>query len=1092
MKPLPPSHSERGAALILTLLFLTLIAIIAVGFSDSARVERTASRSHFERLRATSIAQQGIERTIATLQRETIDPADPTATTPEAQAKTRRNWISQPGALIVANDPPYPSGVDNKQLRRLVELSSGEPLDVKPGDKSVDPILLPPNLNVQTLVEQNPPIHLITDRIDSTDGLTARMHLRWIYVRENGALYLKNPSDPRSAPIEKPNPATDPSLKTNPIVGRFAYWADDESSKINYNLAWKRDTKATTTANTNDSQEAHPSRINLMALTLKDGTNFAESLADRVNQFRKGTPGRYFNSFADARALAPQFPDAADRKRFEEMLEFNRFELTHYNNDPDTTFFGEDRILLTTNRKLVPPLLDKDGKQMYANGKPLYARKFLDILRDDVRDPLTGVAMDPDPGVLEHIAGGQPDYSRPGFPVVANKFDPVVRTVMNYITTKEWPLSPGVSFKEKYKYANEGELGQIAVNIIDYVRARESNPAAVQRQWPGLPAPAAIAPLRFAVGPDGKFTLHPSHTYGAANSYQGICRGPYITEMAVYVENKPVDRPLGYPPASPPPAGWPKTANGQNMLLYPAWFSSEIYLPANYGFVDKAGKPIGIDLVPDLSPKPKPGPPSEAARVSTDPGPGAGSFGWFASWTETRDPKQSKYYYYSKEGKGQMVLMETHNKVTKDTGDTNAVRVFKEDVAGGQGPNFTVLEPGRYVVVTKVFYRDDAWKDDRSLDIRGVLYRGTSGNDGLMLGTLNRWPRVNIGTQTGNIPYPISDPATTAMGGHISIETDDPRCNVHPKDWQLNLSKRNTLGAPNSRSSVWPTPKAPLNVQPQQDTDRNGKVSDYSLYMPPPRDPNSKDPKNGRLTSIAELGYIHTGNDAKVGSTPWRTIRLQPNNYKDSKTLPDWAFMDLFAVPSKDLTGKDSLGPQPIYTPHGTSVAGRVNVNSHVEPFPRMARDRGLVALLNGTRRLATPDDAKTVAQRIYDRKLASAGGNQGKIYGYPWKTSVGINDSNAFDTPGEICEIEGVADGGEESEDLVREIASLVTARGNVFGVYTIGQALKQTPDGKLIVNAEQRQHAIVERYLDTRGTPDPLDDETRIRTVYFRNLLP
>lgn len=609
------------------------------------------------------------------------------------------------------------------------------------------------------------------------------------------------------------------------------------------------------------------------------------------------------------------------------------------------------------------------------------------------------------------------------------------------------------------------------MNIIDYVRAKESSQP-------------VIAPLRFAVGPanavgdnQNKFTLHPSYTYGAANSYQGVCRAPYITEMGVYVERDAVL------PPTPTPSGWPNGADGKPMKLYRAWFKSEIFLPENYGFHVSYPKleNQGIDLVPDLSVKPETG------------DPGVGSHGWFVTWTETRDQDVASYWSHSPNGQMQFTrdVRDPDRKKWKSHA-TNAVRVFQSDISGGEGPNSTVIKAGRRVVVTKLFYRDKSWTDRSNLTIRGVLFRGTSGSDGLLLAELNRWPRVNIGTQQGAIAYKISDPAKITIGDMVSIETDDPRCNVHASDWAPNVNGKNTLGQINSRSTFGKTPtKSPIG-SPQQDTDDKGLISMHSLYMPPPKGVGLNDAThhNGRLTSIAELGYVHTGNNAKVGSTPWRTIRLQPNNYPDAKTLPDWAFMDLFTVPNTGVTGSDAL-----FKPHGTALGGRVNVNSHVTPFDRMIRDRGLVCLLTGAQQLPTASDAKVIAENVYTRTLAP-GTNKGKVYGYPWPASptatIASNAPNAFDTPGEICEIKGVADGGEKSEDLMREVASLVTSRGGVFTVYTIGQALKQTPTGKLLVSAEQRQQAIIERYLDNKGTPDAGDDESRIRTVYFRNLTP
>ena len=1003
-----------GSALVVTLLFVVICTLVVVGFLDSVRIERAVAGTHFERARAATFAREGIERTVATLRRETVDPPKKPSELDAAFQIRKRNWISQPGALIVAADPP----ADQKQLQTIIPLSSGPPSPEFLARTDLDPVLQPPNLNVQTLVDQNPPAYLITDRRDADTGEPAAMRLRWIYVRADGTEELSAAGEAIEAPRT--------SDRANPIVGRFAYWADDESSKINYNLAWKRNPPDTKTPN--PAHEAHPSRINLMGLTLPEGGQLTEPMADVVRNFTVKDPARYFNSHADARQASAQILDAQERDRFVQMLEFNKFELTHYNHDPDTTFFGEDRILLTTRRELVPK--NPDGT---------YARKFLNILRDDLPPEQL------DPGILEHIAGGQQDWGadKNGGILLPNKFDAAVRTVMRYISEKKWPLSPtgsDVSFKQKYYPGTtdiDGQLGQIAVNIIDYVRAKESRTL-------------IIPPLRFATAPDGRLTLHAASAYGGANSFQGICRAPYLTEMQTYVEMNSVG------PPTPKPVGWPNDAAGQPMKLHRTTFKSEFFLPPNYGFI-KDGKEVGIDLVPDISVRPA-----------------VGSEGWFVTWTETRDQSVAKYWFHSPNG--QMVLMQSHG--------TNAVRIMKGDL-DGDGPNKSVLNPGTFVVVTKVFYRDKPWSQRSTLGIRGVLYRGGSGTDGLLAAPLNRWPRVNIGTQTGAIPYPISDPSKVLIDDAVSLESDDPRCNIHPRDWKLARTGRHTLGGKNSWLSVG---NKTLGIQPQQDTDADGKISDFSFYMPPPRGEgiNDKTQADGRLTSIAELGYIHTGNNAKVGSTPWRSIRLQPNNYGDSKTLPDWAFMDLFAVPNIGATG-----PQPILTPHGTSVGGRINVNSHVEPFGKLVRDRGLVALLTGAQHLKSPADAEKIATNIYNRTLAS-GANPGKIYGYPWHAVTGAEASNAFDTPGEICEIKGVADGGEKSENLVREIASLVTARGSVFSIYTIGQALKQTPQGRLIVTGEQRQQAIIERYIDNRGTPESTDDEVRFRSIYFRTLTP
>ena len=102
------------------------------------------------------------------------------------------------------------------------------------------------------------------------------------------------------------------------------------------------------------------------------------------------------------------------------------------------------------------------------------------------------------------------------------------------------------------------------------------------------------------------------------------------------------------------------------------------------------------------------------------------------------------------------------------------------------------------------------------------------------------------------------------------------------------------------------------------------------------------------------------------------------------------------------------------------------------------------------------------------------------------------LSSNPAYDTPGELCEIKMIGDQGEAGEDLVRQISSLTCTRGDVFSVYSIGQALQQSSSGKLVVTAEQRQQSMVERYVADKDTPSAQDDQVRFRTVYVRNLTP
>ncbi len=51
-----PQTRIRGVALIITLFFLVLVSIVVVGFLTTVRVDRVAAGSHFERMRAQTLA----------------------------------------------------------------------------------------------------------------------------------------------------------------------------------------------------------------------------------------------------------------------------------------------------------------------------------------------------------------------------------------------------------------------------------------------------------------------------------------------------------------------------------------------------------------------------------------------------------------------------------------------------------------------------------------------------------------------------------------------------------------------------------------------------------------------------------------------------------------------------------------------------------------------------------------------------------------------------------------------------------------------------------------------------------------------------
>lgn len=279
-----------------------------------------------------------------------------------------------------------------------------------------------------------------------------------------------------------------------------------------------------------------------------------------------------------------------------------------------------------------------------------------------------------------------------------------------------------------------------------------------------------------------------------------------------------------------------------------------------------------------------------------------------------------------------------------------------------------------------------------------------------------------------------------------SAQASDPRVNKYRDSW---TNAPNTLGSANIKvlmSGIDP-PQDSTTVNVPADVTQ---VSDASMYKPAPRGSTN----TGRLNSLAELGYIGTGVGASI---PWRSIRLQPT--PSSQTIPDWALLELFSAPFSTNNGT-------LYTPKPNSFAGRVNINSRMMPFTNMSRMLPIQALFKDSTNDPTFSNNKMAAviTNIMTRQYAAGGRNFG--------------GTNGFLTAAEMIEIRGFADEGETSEKRLFGIVDLASVQGSVFRIYSIGQSLKQMPNGSISVQAEKSAMAIVER--------SPTDGS--LRTVYWK----
>jgi len=252
------------------------------------------------------------------------------------------------------------------------------------------------------------------------------------------------------------------------------------------------------------------------------------------------------------------------------------------------------------------------------------------------------------------------------------------------------------------------------------------------------------------------------------------------------------------------------------------------------------------------------------------------------------------------------------------------------------------------------------------------------------------------------------------------------------------------------------------------------------------------------VRSVGELGYVHTGMECWQSGTgvntsvPFRTLRLQPMQ-PGSTVLPDWALLDLFCAPSSSIPA-DKPYIQPSVGTYSSGVVqnsgGIININSRITSFvdalggDTITRMQPLMALSFGATNSLVPVATTvsstlsgTIATNIYNRVLATSNQAIGKNYG----TGVA---ANLYFSPAQMIEVKSVADGGEPSEEFVRNILPLATTRGNVFTIYSVGQSIQQRTTGEIKVNGERRFQTMVERRVS--------GGKVKFQTIFNRDLRP
>jgi hypothetical protein len=202
MKPLRRHH--RAIALIVTLVSLVIATILIVAFVTTMRTERRAANAVANDERSKLIAQTAVQHAMALLNKNIPQPVPlgyvsgvtSGSTTATATGTPPVNWMINPGLLTLYTGA---AGSTPRYVPLSTDTNSASPATVPTGDVV--------NLNARLLTTNGYPI------IPTGDALP----MNWVYVSQ----------DPTAV-----------ASATNPIIGRYAFWMDDENNKININTAY--------------------------------------------------------------------------------------------------------------------------------------------------------------------------------------------------------------------------------------------------------------------------------------------------------------------------------------------------------------------------------------------------------------------------------------------------------------------------------------------------------------------------------------------------------------------------------------------------------------------------------------------------------------------------------------------------------------------------------------------------------------------------------------------------------------------------------------------------------------------------------------
>lgn len=263
LPPLNPfisqSHRrEKGIALIVVVCLLSLMLLLLVAIFSLSDTELKATKHYVSGQQARQLADVAVNIAVAQVRRGTTGETDP--------ASGRMLWISQPGLVRKygadgSSAAIYKLYSSSRMILRGSSLESAMLTDVSPQDWESQPLrytdlnrpiyrsdnagsphLLFPIIDPRAMTGTADGVRGFSysnkfangstlDGVVTTGGEAQRlpMPVEWLYQLKDGTLGVLDTSNRFVGPAQP--------TRDNPIVGRIAFWTDDESSKVNINTA---------------------------------------------------------------------------------------------------------------------------------------------------------------------------------------------------------------------------------------------------------------------------------------------------------------------------------------------------------------------------------------------------------------------------------------------------------------------------------------------------------------------------------------------------------------------------------------------------------------------------------------------------------------------------------------------------------------------------------------------------------------------------------------------------------------------------------------------------------------------------------------